>query len=102
RRALGRAWRGARRFAWRTRPRIMVRAVFLAWLLFRHAQPLEPEPVIPTPANTATVTVTPTTPPPGTRTGSPSISISPSPVPTGIPTTLPTGPSPTGTNPGDK
>jgi len=100
--ALRPALRWALAFALLTMALIMVLAVFLAWLLFRHAQPLEPEPVIPTPANTATVTVTPTTPPPGTGTGSPSISFSPSPVPTGIPTTLPTGPSPTGTNPGDK
>jgi hypothetical protein len=100
--ALRPASRWALAFALLTMALIMVLAVFLAWLLFRHAQPLEPEPVIPTPANTATVTVTPTTPPPGTGSGSPSISISPSPVPSGIPTTLPTGPSGTGTNPGDK
>ncbi|MEV4261640.1 hypothetical protein [Kribbella sp. NPDC049584] len=100
--ALRPASRWALAFALLTMALIMALAVFLAWLLFRHAQPLEPEPVIPTPANTATVTVTPTTPPPGTGSGSPSISISPSPVPTGIPTTLPTNPSGTGTAPGDK
>jgi hypothetical protein len=97
------ASRWALAFALLTMALIMVLAVFLAWLLFRHAQPLEPEPVIPTPNNTATVTVTPTTPPPGTGTGSPSVSVSPSLVPTtGIPTTLPTGSIPTATDPADK
>lgn len=80
---------------------IMALAVFLAWLLFRHAEPLEPEPVIPTPTGTVTVTITPTTPPPGT--GSPTTGPSPS---VTIPTTgIPTGtPSPGGTpsDPGDK
>jgi hypothetical protein len=101
--ALRPASRWALAFALLTMALIMALAVFLAWLLFRHAQPLEPEPVIPTPANTATVTVTPTTPPPGTGTGStsPSISVSPSPVPSGIPTTLPSGTG-TATAPGDK
>ena len=84
---------------------IMALAVFLAWLLFRHAQPMEPEPVIPTPSNTTTVTVTPTTPPPASS-GSPTQSVSPTPVPTtGIPTGRPTpGGTPPGTpsNPGDK
>ena len=55
--ALRPALRWALAFALLTMALIMVLAVFLAWLLFRHAQPLEPEPVIPTPANTATVTV---------------------------------------------
>jgi hypothetical protein len=98
------ASRWALAFALLTMALIMVLAVFLAWLLFRHAQPLEPEPVIPTPNSTSTVTVTPTTPPPGsTGTGSPSVSVSPSPVPTtGIPTTLPPGSIPTATNPADK
>jgi hypothetical protein len=97
------ASRWALAFALLTMALIMALAVFLAWLLFRHAQPLEPEPVIPTPNNTATVTVTPTTPPPGTGTGSPSVSVSPSLVPTtGIPTTLPTGSIPTATDPADK
>ncbi|MFI5693187.1 hypothetical protein ACIA58_15175 [Kribbella sp. NPDC051586] len=95
------ASRWALAFALLTMALIMALAVFLAWLLFRHAQPLEPEPVIPTPNNTATVTVTPTTPPPGTGSTSPSISVSPSPVPTGVPTTLPSG-SGTATAPGDK
>ncbi|MEV5963586.1 hypothetical protein AB0L70_17585 [Kribbella sp. NPDC051952] len=78
---------------------IMALAVFLAWLLFRNAQPLEPQPVIPTPTGTVTVTITPTTPPPGT--GSPT-STTPSPVPTtGIPTGTPTtGGTPS--DPGDK
>jgi hypothetical protein len=95
------ASRWALAFALLTMALIMALAVFLAWLLFRHAQPLEPEPVIPTPNNTATVTVTPTTPPPGTGSTSPSISVSPTPVPTGIPTTLPTDIG-TATAPGDK
>ncbi|MGW7682757.1 hypothetical protein ACWGID_18605 [Kribbella sp. NPDC054772] len=84
---------------------IMALAVFLAWLLFRHAQPLEPEPVIPTPTGTTTVTVTPTTPPPGTGSVSPSTggpsTVSPSPGGT-PPTEVPTGSPPTATNPGDK
>jgi hypothetical protein len=72
---------------------IMALAVFLAWLLFRHAEPLEPEPVIPTPTGTVTVTITPTTPPPGS--GSPTQTVSPTPVPT-------TGSSGTPSDPGDK
>jgi hypothetical protein len=100
--ALRPASRWALAFALLTMALIMALAVFLAWLLFRHAQPLEPEPVIPTPTNTATVTITPTTPPPGTGSTSPSISVSPSPVPTGLPSTIPTGSIPTATNPGDK
>lgn len=81
---------------------IMALAVFLAWLLFRHAEPLEPEPVIPTPTGTVTVTVTPTTPPPGS-TGTPNPSTTPSPVPTtGIPTGTPTPGGTPPTNPGDK
>lgn len=48
---------------------IMLLAMFIAWLLFRHAPEVDPGPVIPDPSGTATVTVTPTTPPPGT--GSP-------------------------------
>jgi cell division septation protein DedD len=84
---------------------IMALAVFLAWLLFRNAEPLEPEPVIPTPTSTATVTVTPTTPPPNT--GSPTSSPSPVPTPTsvpttGIPTNLPSTPGTPGGDPGDK
>lgn len=81
---------------------IMALAVFLAWLLFRHAAPLEPEPVIPTPSGTTTVTVTPTTPPPGS--GSPT-TVGPTVTrPTTInPTeTPPTGTPPTATDPGDK
>ena len=84
---------------------IMALAVFLAWLLFRHAAPLEPEPVIPTPSGTTTVTVTPTTPPPGTGSGSASpttgspTTATPS---SGIPTVAPTGSPGTATNPGDK
>ncbi|MFG1905107.1 hypothetical protein [Kribbella sp. NPDC048928] len=81
---------------------IMALAVFLAWLLFRHAAPLEPEPVIPTPSGTTTVTVTPTTPPPGS--GSPT-TVGPTVTrPTTInPTeTPPTGTPPTPTDPGDK
>ena len=100
--ALRPASRWALAFALLTMALIMALAVFLAWLLFRHAQPLQPEPVIPTPTNTATVTITPTTPPPGTGSTSPSTSVSPSPVPTGIPTTLPSGSPGTATNPGDK
>jgi hypothetical protein len=84
---------------------IMALAVFLAWLLFRNAEPREPQPVIPTPTGTATVTVTPTTPPPNTSSpsGSPSTSVSPSPVPTtGIPTGIPSSPGTPGGDPGDK
>jgi hypothetical protein len=84
---------------------IMALAVFLAWLLFRHAQPLEPEPVIPTPSGTTTVTVTPTTPPPGTGTGSASPTTggpTTAPPSSGIPTVAPTGSPGTATNPGDK
>ena len=80
---------------------IMALAVFLAWLLFRHAEPREPEPVIPTPTGTTTVTVTPTTPPPTSGSGSPS------PTPTTVPTTgIPSGTPSPGTpgtpNPSDK
>ncbi|WP_433167627.1 hypothetical protein [Kribbella sp. CA-247076] len=85
---------------------IMALAVFLAWLLFRNAEPLEPEPVIPTPTGTTTVTVTPTTPPPGTGspsgppTTAPSPTLSPT---TGIPTNLPGSPGSPGTgDPGDR
>jgi hypothetical protein len=85
---------------------IMALAVFLAWLLFRNAEPLEPQPVIPTPTGTATVTVTPTTPPPGTGSPSgppttgPSPTLSPT---TGIPTGIPGSPGSPGTgDPGDK
>jgi hypothetical protein len=82
---------------------IMVLAVFLAWLLFRHAAPLEPEPVIPTPSGTTTVTITPTTPPPGTGSTSPSTGTPTTSTPsTGIPTVMPTGSPGTATNPGDK
>ena len=86
---------------------IMALAVFLAWLLFRNAEPLEPEPVIPTPTGTTTVTVTPTTPPPGTGSPSGSPTTGPSTTPgsptTGIPTGLPTSPGSPGTgDPGDK
>ncbi|GAA1154863.1 hypothetical protein GCM10009630_61100 [Kribbella jejuensis] len=80
---------------------IMALAVFLAWLLFRNAPPLEPPPVVPTPTNTATVTITPTTPPPGTGspTSSPTVPVTPT---TGIPTSLPTD-SPGGSStPGSK
>ncbi|MFI7066232.1 hypothetical protein ACIBL3_34910 [Kribbella sp. NPDC050124] len=85
---------------------VMALAVLLAWLLFRNAEPLEPEPVIPTPTNTSTVTVTPTTPPPAPTTG-PTPTTGPSPTPgsptTGIPTTLPsTSGSPGTGDPGDK
>jgi cell division septation protein DedD len=81
---------------------IMALAVFLAWLLFRHAQPMEPEPVIPTPTNTATVTITPTTPPPGTGSPSsgPTTTVTPT---TGVPTRVPSGtPTGTSTDPGSK
>ncbi|MEU4290980.1 hypothetical protein AB0E63_22375 [Kribbella sp. NPDC026596] len=83
---------------------IMALAVFLAWLLFRHAAPLEPQPVIPTPTGTVTVTITPTTPPPGT--GSPTNGTTPSLTPstgptTGIPTGIPSSPGTPG-DPGDK
>ena len=92
-------------FALLTMAVIMALAVFLAWLLFRHAAPLEPEPVIPTPTGTTTVTVTPTTPPPGTGSGSPTTggpSTPGTPSTTGIPTVVPTGSPGTATNPGDK
>ncbi|GAA3090709.1 cell division septation protein DedD [Kribbella aluminosa] len=100
--ALRPASRWALAFALLTMALIMVLAVFLAWLLFRHAAPLEPEPVIPTPSSTTTVTVTPTTPPPGTgsptrTTGTPSVTPS-----TGIPTVAPTGSPDTATTPGSK
>ncbi|GAB2660909.1 hypothetical protein [Kribbella swartbergensis] len=86
---------------------IMALAVFLAWLLFRNAEPLEPEPVIPTPTGTTTVTVTPTTPPPGTGSPSGSPTTVPSPTPgsptSGIPTGLPSTPGSPGTgDPGDR
>jgi cell division septation protein DedD len=84
---------------------IMALAVLLAWLLFRNAEPLEPEPVIPTPTGTVTVTVTPTTPPPNTTspTTGPSPSITPSQSPTtGIPTTTPGTPGTSPGKPGDK
>jgi cell division septation protein DedD len=84
---------------------IMALAVFLAWLLFRNAEPLEPEPVIPTPTGTVTVTVTPTTPPPTTPppTTGPTPTITPSQSPTtGIPTTSPGSPGTSPGNPGDK
>ena len=84
---------------------IIALAVFLAWLLFRNAEPLEPEPVIPTPTGTVTVTVTPTTPPPTTPppTTGPTPSITPSQSPTtGIPTTSPGTPGASPGNPGDK
>ncbi|MFI6679131.1 hypothetical protein [Kribbella sp. NPDC050470] len=85
---------------------VMALAVLLAWLLFRNAEPLEPEPVIPTPTNTSTVTVTPTTPPPAPTTG-PTPTTGPSPTPgsptSGIPTTLPsTSGSPGTGDPGDR
>jgi hypothetical protein len=97
--ALRPASRWALALALLTMALIMVLAVFLAWLLFRHAQPLEPQPVIPTPTGTVTVTITPTTPPPGS--GSPTQSVSPTPVPTtGIPTGTPSPGSPS--TPGDK
>ncbi|MEV6270618.1 hypothetical protein AB0L64_25855 [Kribbella sp. NPDC051936] len=93
-------------FALLTMAVIMALAVFLAWLLFRHAAPLEPEPVIPTPTGTTTVTVTPTTPPPGTGSGSvtPPTTGPPTSTPTtgGVPTEVPTGSAGTATNPGDK
>jgi hypothetical protein len=91
-------------FALLTMALIMALAVFLAWLLFRNAPPLEPEPVIPTPTGTTTVTVTPTTPPPGTGSGSPTTgpSTPSTPSTTGIPTVAPTGSPGTATNPGDK
>lgn len=86
---------------------VMALAVLLAWLLFRNAEPLEPEPVIPTPTNTSTVTVTPTTPPPGSTSPTTPPTGAPSPTPgsptTGIPTTLPsTSGSPGTGDPGDK
>ncbi|WP_427895261.1 hypothetical protein ACQHIV_16575 [Kribbella sp. GL6] len=100
--ALRPASRWALAFALLTMALIMALAVFLAWLLFRHAAPLEPEPVIPTPTGTTTVTITPTTPPPGTGstpTTGPTPTVTPT---TGIPTPAPTaspGGSPT---PGSK
>jgi len=82
---------------------IMALAVFLAWLLFRNAEPLEPEPVIPTPSNTVTVTVTPTTPPPNTSTTGPSPTPSTSGPTTGVPSGTPgTGSPTTPGDPGDK
>ncbi|MFD7158036.1 hypothetical protein ACFV9C_25785 [Kribbella sp. NPDC059898] len=100
--ALRPASRWALAFALLTMAFIMALAVFLAWLLFRHAAPLEPEPVIPTPTGTTTVTITPTTPPPGTGstpTTGPTPTVTPT---TGIPTPAPTE-SPGGTpTPGSK
>ncbi|MEU4197755.1 hypothetical protein AB0E69_38070 [Kribbella sp. NPDC026611] len=104
--ALRPASRWALALALLTMALIMALAVFLAWLLFHNAQPLEPEPVIPTPTNTITITVTPTTPPPGTG-GTPtttgSTPATPNPTSTDtvpVPTGLPSGSaSPTG---GDK
>jgi hypothetical protein len=83
---------------------IMALAVFLAWLLFRHAEPLEPEPMIPTPTGTVTVTITPTTPPPGTGspTGTASLTPTTGTPSTGIPTGGPTTPGGTPGDPGDK
>lgn len=49
---------------------IMVLAILIAWLLFRHSPEVEPPPAVPTDGGTVTVTVTPTTPPPGS--GNPS------------------------------
>jgi len=90
-------------FALVTMAVIMALAVFLAWLLFRNAEPLEPEPVIPTPSNTVTVTVTPTTPPPNTGSTGPTPTLSTPPPTTGIPSGTPGTGSPTGTpDPGDK
>ncbi|MFF0271439.1 hypothetical protein [Kribbella sp. NPDC004536] len=100
--ALRPASRWALALALLTMALIMALAVFLAWLLFRNAPPLEPPPVVPTPTNTATVTITPTTPPPatGTPSGSPTASVTPT---TGIPTTAPTeSPGGTATDPGSK
>ncbi|WP_328322026.1 hypothetical protein OHA70_25940 [Kribbella sp. NBC_00382] len=45
---------------------LMAVAILVAWLMFRHAPEVDPEPLIPPPDRTFTVTVTPTTPPPGT------------------------------------
>ncbi|WP_406057309.1 hypothetical protein [Kribbella sp. NBC_00889] len=87
-------------FALVTMALIMALAVFLAWLLFRNAEPLEPEPVIPTPSNTVTVTVTPTTPPPNTGSTGPTPTTSQTPT-TGSPTGTPSSGTPP-TNPGDK
>jgi hypothetical protein len=95
--ALRPASRWALAFALMTMALIMALAVFLAWLLFRHAEPLEPEPVFPTPTNTITVTITPTTPPPGSpgTGGTQNTPATPDPTSTdSIP--IPTGP-PTGT-----
>ncbi|MEU4393256.1 hypothetical protein [Kribbella sp. NPDC023855] len=80
---------------------IMVLAILIAWLLFRNAPEVEPEPVIPSPSDTVTVTVTPTTPPPnsespGTTPTSPSVS--PSPTSGGTPGTG----SPGTPDPGDR
>ena len=97
------ASRWALAFALLTMAVIMALAVFLAWLLFRNAAPLEPEPVIPTPSGTTTVTITPTTPPPGTGSASPTTGSPTTTTPsTGIPTVAPTGSPGTATNPGDK
>ena len=69
---------------------IMVLAILIAWLLFRNAPEVEPEPVIPSPSDTITITVTPTSPPPSsTGPGTPQ------PTPT-----VTTGPRPTGGTPG--
>ncbi|NIK60814.1 hypothetical protein [Kribbella shirazensis] len=102
--ALRPASRWALGFALLTMAVIMALAVFLAWLLFRNAQPLEPEPVIPSPTGTTTVTVTPTTPPPGTGSASPTPTTgSPTPgPPTGIPTVAPTGSPGNTPDPADK
>ncbi|GAA0604708.1 hypothetical protein HPO96_02850 [Kribbella sandramycini] len=73
---------------------IMAVAVFLAWLLFRNAEPLDPPPVVPTPTNTVTVTITPTTPPPGTESPDPTASPTPgTPNPTGTSSATPTDPN---------
>ncbi len=101
--ALRPASRWALAFALLTMAVIMALAVFLAWLLFRNAAPLEPEPVIPTPSGTTTVTITPTTPPPGTGSASPTTGSPTTTTPsTGIPTVAPSGSPGTATNPGDK
>ena len=93
---------------------IMAIAVLVAWLLFRNAPEVDPEPVIPSPSGTATVTVTPTTPPPGTGSpttsgpGSPGTNTTPGPSPSGgttsgpLPTEGPVSPGGTPTNPGDR
>lgn len=76
---------------------IMALAIFIAWLLFRNAPVVDPDPLIPNPSGTVTVTVTPTTPPPGS--GSPSPSTGGSPTPSGsvspTPSGTTTGPIPT-------